>query len=262
MNVFAQEVCVYDNRDSTHRIQVFERGDRIELRFGNTIVQSAKSKRAPDLLLLEYTRALLTCMLLVPDNAGILQIGLGAGTIPAFIHRHFPLARQRVVELNPQVVDVARRYFDLPESARLEIVQDDGINHLRVTRDTFDLVIFDAFHAEGAAPQMTTATAFSLAQKRLKPGGWLVNNAWGSDEALLRNILLALKERFPEVHSLSVRMNSNVIIFAGSPSRPIGLRELTARAAALGARMPLDFDPWLRQLQGPGPFWSAMGRRS
>jgi spermidine synthase len=242
------ETCVYDNGNVVDRIQVFERGDRLELRFGNSIVQSAKSKQAPDVLLLEYTRAVLACMLFAPDSAAILHIGLGAGTIPDFIHRRFPQARQRVVELNGEVIAVAERYFDLPRSARLEVVEDDGIHHLRVARDAFDLVIFDAFHATGAASQLTTAAAFELAQRRLKPGGWLVNNAWGSDALSLRGITTALKERFAEVHQLSVRMHSNVILIAGSPATRTSLSALRERAAALSARMPLDFEPWLKQL--------------
>jgi len=258
VSLFPHEVCVYDNRDPDSRIQVFERGDRQELRFGNSIVQSARSKRAPDLLLLEYTRALLTGMLLVPDDASILHLGLGAGTIPAFIHRHFPSTRQRVVELNPDVIAVASRFFDLPRSPRLLVVQDDGIGFLRGAREQYDLVIFDAFHANGAAPQLTTGTAFSLAQQRLKPDGWLVNNAWGSEELLLRGMLVALRERFAEVHTLSVRLNSNVIVFAGSPARPTRMGALRERAAALSARMPLDFDPWLKQMAGPSPFRLAV----
>jgi spermidine synthase len=258
VSLFPQEVCVYDNGNAADRIQVFERGDRMELRFGNSIVQSARSRRAPDMLVLEYTRALLTCMLLVPDDAHILHIGLGAGTIPTFIHRHFPAARQRVIELNPQVISVAEQFFDLPQSPRLEVVRDDGINHLRIAQDAFDLIVFDAFHAQGAAQQMTTGTAFSLAQKRLKAGGWLVNNAWGSDSALLRDMLIALKERFTELHTLSVRLNSNVIVFAGSPRQATSLSRLHSRAALLGAKMPVDFDTWLKQLEAPGPFRSAL----
>jgi spermidine synthase len=242
------ETCLFDNGDPRDRIQVFERGDRLELRFGNTIVQSAKSRKAPDILQLDYTRALLACMLFVPDGAKILHIGLGAGTIPDFIYRHFPRAHQRVVELNPDVIRVASEYFDLPRSARLEVVQDDGVNHLRVTRDRFDLIVFDAFHANGAAPQLTTASAFDLAKDRVNPGGWLVNNAWGSDAALLRSITTALKERFREVHQLSVRLHSNVILLAGSPPVRTTFPSLRARATDLQARMPLDFEPWLKQL--------------
>jgi len=253
VSLFPQEVCLYDNRSPTGRVQVFERGDRLELRFGNSIVQSAMSRRAPDLLLLEYTRALLTCMLLVPDNAHILHFGLGAGTIPAFIFRHFPAAQQRVIELNGDVIAVAERYFGLPHSSRLQVVEDDGIEFLQRARDAYDLIIFDAFHADGAAPQLTTRAAFALAQQRLKPDGWLVNNAWGSDALRLRGIVTALKERFTELYSLSVRFNSNVIVLAASPRRETSLANLRKRAGELSARMPLDFEPWLKQLGLPGP---------
>jgi spermidine synthase len=242
------ETCIYDNGKTADRIQVFERGDRLELRFGNNIVQSAKSKQAPDFLVLEYTRALLTCMLFAPENAQMLHVGLGAGTIPDFIHRHFPKVRQRVVELSPEVIGIAYQHFGLPRSSRLEVVQDDGLHHLRVTRDEFDMIVFDAFHANGAAPEMTTANAFQLAMERLKPGGWFVNNAWGSDVALLRTIVSALKERFTEVHMLSVRMHSNVILIAGSPPTRTRLAALRERAETLSAQIHLDFEPWLKQL--------------
>jgi spermidine synthase len=246
------ETCLFDNGNAADRIQVFERGDRLELRFGNTIVQSAKSRTAPDVLQLDYTRALLACMLLVGDAPAILHIGLGAGTIPSFIYKYFPQARQRVVELNRDVIAVAEKFCDVPKSERLDVVQDEGLNHLRIGRDTFDLVIFDAFHANGAAPDLTTAAAFDLARRRLKPGGWIVNNAWGSDATLLRTMVVVLKERFKEVHQLSVRMHSNVILFAGTPAQRTTFAALQERATALSARMPLDFAPWLRQLSSTG----------
>jgi spermidine synthase len=258
VSLFAKEVCLYDASTATGRVQVFERGDRMELRFGNGIVQSARSKSAPNMLLLEYTRALLTCLLLVSDAPHVLHLGLGAGTIPDFIHRHLPASKQRVVEVSEEVIAVAERYFELPRSVRLQVVQDDGINHLRVTRDRFDLIVFDAFLADGAARQMTTTTAFDLAKSRLNPGGWIVNNAWGSDSLLLRTMLLALKERFDEVHSLSVRLNSNVILLAGSPEARTTLTELRRKAELLSRKVPLDFEPWLKQFALPTPFRKGM----
>ena len=71
-------------------VQVWEKLDRRELRFGNLIVQSAYSTLQPDCLLLRYTRQMLAAIALVPQLENVLHIGLGGGSVANFLFHHFP----------------------------------------------------------------------------------------------------------------------------------------------------------------------------
>lgn len=249
MNLFRQETCLYDNEQPNRRIQVFDRGDFRELRFGNHIVQSARCHSAPERLALEYTRAMVSGMIFRPDAEAILHIGLGAGSMPLFIHRHFPGAWQRVVELDPEVIQVARRFFDLPHSPRLRLTIGDGAEFLLTTPERYDLIFMDAFHAEGAASHVYSPTVLALARERLRPGGWLLANVWGSDRADLRRVVQCVAALFTELWSLSVRVDSNVILIAGNPRQSLQRATLLARAQVLEQTVPLEFVLWAERLR-------------
>ncbi len=244
-----QETCLYDNERSDHRVQVFDRGENRELRFGNHIVQSSRSHSAPQRLVLDYTRAMTSGLVFRPEAGEILHVGLGAGSMPAFLHRYLPNVRQRVVELDPEVIQVAVRFFELPRSERLRVTIGDGAEFLLNTPDRYDLIFLDAFHAEGVAPHMASPTVLALARDRLRPGGWLLDNVWGSDRLELRRTVQAVAGLFPEVWSLSVREGSNVILFAGSPRTPTDRAVLRERAYVLEQTVPLEFSHWVERLQ-------------
>jgi spermidine synthase len=251
MSLLSTETLLYDNQREEPRIQVVETPERRELRFGNDITQSARSHRTPELLALDYTRAMMAGLLFLPDAATVLHVGLGAGSIPSFIHRNFSSVRQHVVELSGEVIQVAYRYFDLPRSRRITVVCADGAEFLRTCTERFDLIFLDAFHAEGVPPHLAAPTFLSQARAHLNNGGWLVSNAWGSDRALLRKTVQKLGEQFADLYAISVRVHSNVILIGGNPTRGLSMDLLRRRARALEDLVPLEFTHWAERIR-PG----------
>jgi len=161
--------------------------------------------------------------------------------------------------LNPGVVEVAYRYFDLPVSPRLQVITQDGAEFLGQDTRRYALVFLDAFNANGATPHMNTSTVFRLVKQRLEPGGWLVVNAWGSDREMLAAVREALLEVFPILHSLSVREESNVIFLAGPQPREPTQSQLKRRVTWLSSQFPLDFAGLLERVRPAG---RAPGSRS
>ena len=56
----------------------------------------------------------------------MLYIGLGGGSAPKRTWRDFPGVRIDAVELDPEVVDVAYEYFELPRDPRMRVTVEDG----------------------------------------------------------------------------------------------------------------------------------------
>ena len=111
--------------------------------------------------------------------SNVLCIGLGMGIVPMQFARDG--AQVDVVEINPSVVPLAVRYFDL-EPARLHIVFGDGRYFLNATKRQYDALILDAFLGDSSPSHLMTREAFAAMRRVLRPGGVLVINSFGAFE--------------------------------------------------------------------------------
>ena len=110
------------------------------------------------------------------NTADVLCIGLGVGIVPMEFAREG--ARVDVVEINPAIVPVAVRFFDL-QTNKLNLTLDDGRHFLNRCRKQYDVVILDAFLGDSSPSHLLTREAFSSIRRVLRPGGLLVINSFG-----------------------------------------------------------------------------------
>lgn len=115
----------------------------------------------------------------VPEAARVLVIGLGGGVLPKRILHDYPAVRVDAVELDPQVVEIARRYFGLPEEDRLDVIVSDGRRYLEETDRRYDVIVVDAYDGASMPFALTTLEFVRLAASRLSPGGVLTFNFVG-----------------------------------------------------------------------------------
>lgn len=110
-----------------------------------------------------------------PQLREVLCIGLGIGIVP----RQFAEegVRVDVVEINPAVVPVACRYFDLDPS-RMNILIADGRYVLNRTTNRYDAVVLDAFLGDSSPSHLMTREAFQAIRRVLRPDGTLVINTF------------------------------------------------------------------------------------
>jgi len=127
-----------------------------------------------------YVRSMVGAAALLPSTPNkdkqFLSIGLGAGTLALVIQQTFPGSRQTVVELSADVAAAAQCFG---ASNGLDISTGDGRAYLESSADaSFDAVFLDAFDASDKVPScFTTTEFFSMAKRKLRPGGILVMNA-------------------------------------------------------------------------------------
>jgi len=86
-------------------------------------------------------------------------------------------ARVDVVEINPAIVPVAVRFFDL-EPDKLQITIDDGRHFLNRCSKQYDVIVLDAFLGDSSPSHLMTREAFAAMRRVLRPGGTLVINAF------------------------------------------------------------------------------------
>jgi spermidine synthase len=105
----------------------------------------------------------------------VLCIGLGIGVVPMDFASSG--ARVDVVEINPAVVPVATRFFDL-QPHKMRITIDDGRHFLNRCRKQYDVVVLDAFLGDSSPSHLMTREAFASVKRVLRPGGVLVINSF------------------------------------------------------------------------------------
>ena len=132
-----------------------------------------------------------------PNAKTALQLGLGAGLVPKELARRG--LKVTAVEIEPRMAELARKYFDLPESVDVQLA--DARTFLRRDPNKYDLIFLDTFASESTAWYLLTKEAFEEMRARLNPGGRLVINTVAyadTNKPGLGRIEVSLRAAFPE----------------------------------------------------------------
>ncbi len=217
---------VYRKDTRYHRLAVVDSGDTRALRFGS-LFQSAMSLSEPYRTVYRYTDFFSLGLAYEPNASSILFLGLGGGSAPKRMWRDFPFLTVDVVELDPVVAQVARRFFDVREGPRLKIEVEDGRRYLAKSDRRWDLIAVDTFFEDGIPFHMATREFLELVLRRLTPGGVVLTNVIGAIDGegskLFRSIYRTYRSVFPTVlvHPVDGGLGyQNVIIVASEQAAP------------------------------------------
>ena len=235
-------------------IEVSEASGVRYLHFGSHWIQGAMRIARPWALELDYTREMMTALLLRPDPEwpkSALLIGLGAASLTKFLHRHRPATRLDVVEIDPSVVHVAREHFKLPEEdTRLRIHLGDGADFVAASRQCFDLIMVDGFDAKARTGMLDTLPFYLNCRARLSAAGLLTTNLLSKRRGV-RESMTRLTDAFDDRALCFPSCDSgNVVAFAatGAPVA-FSLGELKALARVLKDATGLNLAPTLSRLE-------------
>lgn len=170
---------MYECDSPYHHISVTDTGSLRVLQFERNR-QSSMYLDDPFETDFEYPGYFHLSLAVKPDAARTLVIGLGGGTVVKRMWRDYTRMRIDAVELDPVVVDVARRYFALPRSARIRVFVGDGREYLATTTETYDIVVVDAFDDDRIPRPLMTEEFLRSVRDRLSPGGVVAYNCIGS----------------------------------------------------------------------------------
>lgn len=179
--------------------------------------QTCQDVRQPDRIVMNYPQMMLGSLFVKPEPKAVLIIGLGGGTIPRAIREVVPEARIDVVEIDPAVVKVARRYFDLGDNSLLNVIEADGrVQVKRAIREQkrYDIIMLDAFDHEYIPEHLLTQEFLKEVKALLAPGGVLAANTFSSSK-LYSHESATYASVFPEFFNL--KRENRVIIAANGP---------------------------------------------
>ena len=125
----------------------------------------------PDDLPMLYPRAMSIAAIYPQDIKRVLVLGLGGGAIPVYLDRFLPDATIDTVELDPGVIDVAKKYFGVRETNRFHLIESDGRVFLNRHSEPYDLIMVDAFTGSYIPFHLMTKEFYQLVRNRLAPHG-------------------------------------------------------------------------------------------
>lgn len=172
------------------------------------VYQSCMMLDDPKHLIFNYTKMSLFGCLLNPEPKQILLIGLGGASIVDALQRMFPIDSYiEVVEINPIIYEVAKKYFYFHPQNNTNVYIEDGILFLEnavTQKKTYDLIIVDAFDNNGVVPVFITEKFTQTIKSALTPhsGVVVLNTLYDSEHDQIYNKvfgsfinLIAMKSR-------------------------------------------------------------------
>jgi len=221
------------------------------LHIGSDTIQSSMRLARPNDLELAYTRSMMAFLLFNDAPQRVLMVGLGGGSLAKFIYHRLPEAASEVLEINPQVVAVARRMFEVPAGdERFTVRVCDAADFIAREGPAYDTILVDGYDGESQVETLSSRAFYAACRRRLAARGVLVVNLWGSDRAF-DDCLERIESAFPAgALCLPAERPGNVIVFGfrDAPGNP-RWDELEARARALEARYGLEFGKFVRGLR-------------
>ena len=176
----------------------------------------------------------------------VLVIGLAAGTAPNLYTEIYGPVEIVGVELDPQIIEVGRRYFGMTQP-NLTAVAADGRRWLRDQPEgaVFDIVLVDAYRPPYIPFHLTTVEFFRLARAHMSERGVLAINVGRSatDFALVDALAATLAEVFPSVLVVDEPgpaddLGNSLVVAA---IQPAALETVAANVAALSPSLPREF---------------------
>jgi len=148
-------------------------------------------------------------------------IGLAAGTTARQATAVFGPIPIDGYEIDPGVIEVGRRFFDMNEP-NLNAIAEDGRVGLQRSLQRYSIVAVDAYRPPYIPWHLTTREFFQLVRDHLTDDGALVINVGRSpsDRRLVEHLAGTLQAVFPSVYVMDVPYTFNSILYAtAQPTR-------------------------------------------
>jgi spermidine synthase len=249
---------VYETQTPYQELRVSDLGDTRTLYLDGQR-HSAMDLNEPLRHVFDYTRYFHLPLLLAQESDDIkriLFIGGGGFTGPKRFIDEYPAATVDVVEIDPEVIRVAKEYFAVSESDRLTIHRAGGREFLRETGAEYDLIVLDAYRKDKVPFEMTTLEFMKLASQRLAEDGMLVANLvsapTGGGSEFYRAEYKTLAQVFPQVYTFQTAQASvvqNVEVVASKRSVRTDKETLLARNRA--RHIGIDLEAEIRYYRDP-----------
>jgi spermidine synthase len=165
--------------------------------------------------------------------ARIAILGNAAGTVARSFGRFFPRTAVDAVEIDAELTELGRRFFDL-RNPRMEVFSEDARPWLERSEGGYDAIMVDAYRQPYIPFYLATREFFQLAAERLAPGGVAIVNVGHPEgaEELERVLGRTMAAAFRSVLRYPIEATNTLLV---ASQGPLSARRLERRADSLPA---------------------------
>lgn len=227
-----------------NHIVVAENGDVVTMYFvvdGTYYIESRLDRSHPRSLDLDYTRTMMAGFLLNPRPRRLLMIGFGGGQISNYLFERIPGLEIDGVDIDPEVIRLARKYFGVPESPRYRTHAADGRLFVEraPTEPAWDMIMLDAFRGVFVPLHLKTHEYYDALLSHLSPSGVVVANLHNATP-MYKHDRATFADAFPQGYSFHTERGRQTIFVASADARPTNTYGMHDNAAI--AQDAFDFD--------------------
>lgn len=239
----AGETVLEEAHSPYNHIVVTERGTVRTMYFvvdGTYYIESRLDRGYAQSLDLDYTRTMMAAFLVQPDVRRFLMIGFGGGQITNYLFKRFEGIEIDAVDIDPEVIRLARKYFEVPDSPRYRTHAADGRLFVeKAGEQRWDVVLLDAFRGVFVPLHLKTAEYYETLREHLTPQGVVAAN------------LHSMTEKYPSDRNTFASVfrqryafrseNDRQTCFVASPASEV-ISPYTFRDRARALQSKFDFD--------------------
>lgn len=234
---------------------VSELGNIRSLHLGTPTIQSSMNINNPTELVLSYSRAMMSWLLFAPELPHhITQIGLGGGSFARWLHAKLPESQQIAIEINPQVINIARTSFCLDfEGKNFQIIEADGAEYIQILNQQTDVILVDGFDGVQIIDDLVGENFFHDCRVALRENGIFATNWWSGDKRyalFLQRLRGIFHNRVLEIPAAT---HGNVAVLAFNFMPELNIEKLKKRADKLSNQYDLDFFRMLADAKAKNP---------
>lgn len=141
-----------------------------------------------------YTRAMADVVDRVSKKERILILGGGAYTMPEYLATTYPSSRIDVVELDPELENIARQYFNYKAPDNVHTIAQDARAYLNNNRVQYDVILIDVFSDSIIPFSLTTREFAEKLRTSLASDGVVAMNIHGSKSSKCINLLTGMQQ--------------------------------------------------------------------
>lgn len=183
----------------------------------------------------------------------VLVIGSAAGSVTRQLTTFYPGVEIDGVEIDPDVVDAGRRYFDMSKP-NLTVHVADGRPFLKTSDDSWDFIAIDAFRQPYIPFYLTTREFFEEVEEHLADNGVVMINVGKTpgDSAVADAIAATMRDVYPSVYSFETGQFNKLIVATKEPSVIGDLISRTNQMPPQVAKLAAEISPGLSEVHPGG----------
>ncbi len=236
-NLLASKESLYNN------IYVYEDPPYVSMTFGHNrriYTESMYNTHDDRDLPVDYTRFMTASLMYAKDIHSILEIGFGGGRTSWYLHRFLPNVPVTSIELDPAVLELAKKYFGIKEEPNFQVVNRDGRLFLSESKDRYDIILIDAYRGPFVPFHLLTKEFYQIVKDHLADGGVVAQNVEPST-MLFDSAVKTINAVFPQIDFYKASGNIVTVAYDGGERKAEDLAAAAAeRDKAYGLRYHLS----------------------